>query len=136
MVTSMILSRFKGTPPNDGQDRKIEGGPLYSDIVEILEKGDTVPWTKKCIRDIQSLSMEAEDIKQMVLIAVSEGVFLGSEWCQGGKAESWAACDAYRFWHSTWCENMHKELKNEFYIKFFVNTAGTVVLTVSLHLSS
>lgn len=136
MVTSMILSRFKGTLPDEGDNRKIEGGPLYRDVVEILQQYEALPWTRRCIRDMQSLSMDADDIKKMVLIAVSEGKFLGSEWCQGPKPETWAACDAYKFSQTTWCQNMHKELRNEFYLKFFVNATGTVVLTVSLHLSS
>ncbi len=136
MVTSMILSRYVGTPPRDGEDRKIQGGPLYLDIIDLIDECDTLPWTRRCIRDVQSLSLDADYIKSMLIKAVTKGRFLGSEWCQGSKPGVWAACDAYSFEHSFWCQAMHKELNNEFYIKFFVNITGNVVLTVSLHLSN
>ena len=78
MVTSMILSRYVGTPPRDGEDRKIQGGPLYLDIIDLIDECDTLPWTKRCIRDVQSLSLDADDIKSMVIKAVTKGRFLGS----------------------------------------------------------
>ena len=93
----MILSRYVGTPPRDGEDRKIQGGPLYLDIIDLIDECDTLPWTKRCIRDVQSLSLDADDIKSMVIKAVTKGRFLGSEWCQGSKPGVWAACDAYSF---------------------------------------
>lgn len=136
MVTSMILSRYVGDLPKEGQDRKISGGPLYQDIADLIGKCDALPWTRKCIRDVQELSLDGDDIKAIVLKAATTGTFLGSEWCQGVKEGVWAACDAYKFSHLSWCEAMHRELSNEFYVKFFVNANGTVVFTVSLHLSN
>lgn len=136
MVTSMILSRYVGDLPEEGQERKILDGPLYKDVVDLIEKCDAQPWTKKCIRDVQTLSLDGEGIKAVVFKAVKTGTFLGSEWCQGTKEGVWAACDAYTFTDVSWCEAMHRDISNDYYVKFFVNTSGTVVFTVSLHLSN
>lgn len=131
----MILSRHKGDLPQEGASRAISGGPLYQDVLDLLESCDTRAWTRKCIRDLQSLSMDGNDLKRMIAQAVRTGVFRGSEWCQNGSPDVWAACDAYSFSQTTWNDAAQKDITCNYYIKFFVNELGTVVLTVSFHLS-
>lgn len=136
MVTSMILSRHKGDIPQEGACRKIEGGPLYADVLDLIGSCSALPWTRKCIRDLQELAMDEDDIKSMLVEAVKTGRFIDSEWCEGGRPGVWAACDAYRFVHRTWCEAAYKEIVCNYFIKFFVNDLGAVVFIVSFHLSN
>ncbi|MBN7122900.1 hypothetical protein BSU01_14445 [Erwinia billingiae] len=136
MVTSMILSRYSGEIPDGMGERKISDGPLYPDVVDIIDKCRINPWTRKCISNLQELSMDQDDVRDWIIRAVNEGRYLGSEWCQGTREGVWAACDAYSLVDTAWNENAGKELSCKYYIKFFINRDGTVVMTVSFHLST
>ncbi len=136
MVTRMILSRYCDDPPEEASSREISGGPLYPDIVDIIDKCTVVAWTKKCIRDVREMSFDEQQISLWITRAVKTGRFKGSMWCEGNKEGVWAACDSYVVTDCQWNENAGKELSCDYYIKFFLNKGGTVVMTVSFHLSN
>lgn len=135
MVTSMILSRYTGSTPDETGTREIPHGPLYPDVVDLIDKCTVKPWTRRCIADLQSMSLNEEDITRWIVRAVREGNYHQSEWCQSKADGPWAACDAYTLKDSAWNEYAGKELECTYYIKFFITKSETVVMTVSFHLS-
>lgn len=80
--------------------------------------------------------MDSHDVRKKIIQAVTKGAFLYSEWCQGSKEGVWAACDAYTLTDTTWNEYAGREISCTYYIKFFIKSDGTVVMTVSFHLSN
>lgn len=139
MVNNVInVSAYRGEPPQSGSDRKISGGPLYSraDVEAALQNGEPaiVAWTRKCINDLQSLSLDASDLITLIKTAIDQGVFKGSEWCEQKPSGPWAACDAYRLLRREWVEGMNKEVDMSYYIKFAIGKTGALLLIVSCHL--
>jgi len=140
MVNTMIVSRYAGDLPlDDGATRKIAGGPLYpADQVLGLVSGvgaaqAIVAWTKGCASDMQKWSLDAEDVCEMIRIAMKTGRFLGSEWCTQRPDGPWAACDVYSLARSEWIANAHKEMNVDYYIKFAISKTGKAVPLASVH---
>lgn len=132
------ISAFDGKPPEGCIDRKISGGPLYSaaDIEAALanDESSIVAWTRKCKNDVQSLSLDADDLAELVRSAIQGGQFKGSEWCEQKPSGPWAACDAYRLSRLEWAEYANKEDRFSYYIKFALSKTGAIVLLASCHL--
>lgn len=142
MVSIKILSRYQGPPPplDENGARKIAGGkPLYSthEVDEVLALGETVivPWTRKCISDLQKLEFDNADVMRLIRLALSQGEFKGSEWCIGSTPGVWAACDSYRVFEKAWVAPANKDMMFEYYVKFAIGKTGKVILTISCHLS-
>lgn len=139
MVNNMIVSRYTIAPPSmGGGHRKIQGGPLYPahEVLALIgKKGEQaiVPWTRKCIEDIQDLVLSQTDLIDLVHIAVTAGNFRGSEWCQQKPTGPLAACDAYSLERREWIALAHKDMDIEYYIKFAIAKSGTIVLMASCH---
>lgn len=139
MVNTRIVSRYSGKLPlGEGVSRKIPGGPLYppSEVLALLADSGSQAvhaWTDKCNRDIQKWSLDAEDLCELIEIAVRSGRFRGAEWCEQRPNGPWAACDAYSLVRREWMAFAHREMDMEYYIKFAVAKTGTVLLVVSCH---
>jgi hypothetical protein len=140
MVNTTIVSRFTDDLPvgDTDADLKIEGDALY-DRAEVLEllKGDSsqsvVPWTKKCIHDLQNYDMNNEDAARLLERCMLEGSFLGAMWCRQRPDGPWAACDAYRVSFSEWNQAAHKNFLVKYYVKYAIGRSGKVLLVVSCH---
>jgi hypothetical protein len=139
MVNNLInVSQFAGNPPpleaTDAQ-RKIKGGPLYpaADVLALAKQAHLIFWTKDCIKDAQDLGMDIPDAAGLVEEAVLHGRFKGSEWCLQAPGGPWAACDAYDIRRLEWIAAAHKEMPQEYYLKFGINKAGRLLLLVSCH---
>jgi len=132
------VSAYQGTPPQDGANLTISGGPIYSvaDVEAALANGESsiVAWTRKCTNDVQSLSLDADDLAELVRLAIHSGQFKGSQWCKQRPSGPWAACDAYRLNRLEWAEYANKEMHFSYYIKFALSKTGAIVLLVSCHL--
>lgn len=139
MVNTRIVSRYTGALPVGKDDsRNIAGGPLYSaeEVLGLFENrgnGSITPWTQKCIKDIQKLELDGDDLLELIGIAVRSSRFLGSEWCQQKPGGPWAACDAYSVMRREWIPNARKEMDIEYYIKFAIGKTGQIILLVSCH---
>jgi hypothetical protein len=138
MVSAKIVSQYnKKVPESFAVSRGIAGGPLYpaADVLQILEAGERsiVPWTRKCTGDLQKLTLEAEDLIAFVKEAVSDGRFIGSEWCQQQPSGPWAACDAYAFSRLEWLAAARKEMLMEYYLKCAIGKTGKILLLASCH---
>ncbi|SEJ06527.1 hypothetical protein SAMN04244572_02616 [Azotobacter beijerinckii] len=141
MVSIRIVSRFSGPPsPDEAAGRKISGGPLYpeAEVLELLgtQGGAAVKaWSQDCIRDVQKLELDDDDLAGLIGEAVRRGRFRGAEWCVQKPDGPWAACDAYSLCRSEWIEAAGKEMPAEYYIKFAIGKMGPLLLLASCHLS-
>jgi hypothetical protein len=136
MVSSIILSRYReGLDPDFVGRQKIAGGPLYSsvDVLPLLKTELINAWTNKCIKDLQKWSLDTEDIVELIKLAVTNGRYKNSEWCQQKPNGAWAACDAYTVIEERWNENTKQYQDTEFYLKFAIGKLGNVILTISCH---
>ena len=136
MVSSIILSRYKeGLDPEFVGRQKISSGPLYPavDVLSLLNPESIVAWTRVCKDDIQRWSLDAEDIAVLIKLAVTNGRYKDSEWCQQKPNGAWAACDAYVVIEERWNENTRQYHDTEFYLKFAIGKMGNVILTISCH---
>ena len=134
MVTFKNLSAYEGTPPKDGESRKITGGPLYklAEIQALAATPDAVKlWTGKCRRDVANLTLDAADVGAL-LQELTERDYRDSEWCDNGKG-AWAACDAYNLRRNEYVETAGKTLRIEYFLKFALSKTGKLVLMVSCH---
>jgi hypothetical protein len=139
MVNNPInVSAYAGTPPADGESRKIQGGPLYGAeaINQILLRGEEsfTAWTRKCKDDLQKYALDGQDVVELIAEALRVGRYRDSEWCRQNSRGPWAACDAYTLTRKEWIPHAHKEFLIEYYIKFAISKTGTLVLLVSCHL--
>ncbi|MFE8031900.1 hypothetical protein [Thiohalocapsa marina] len=136
-----VSSYTEAEPPvatADKVDRKIRGlhGPIYSpDAVLAAADGQITPWTRRCLRTVQALGFDAEDLARLLRDALRHGRYKDSEWCAQSSDEVWAACDAYVLCRREWNEKAFKELECEYYIKFAIAKTGRILLLVSCHLS-
>ncbi len=143
MVNKNNVGQYNASPPPDSEDGdlSINGGsfPLYppSDVLEILgERKDAITlWTKKCIRDVQNMSMENADVAALIGTALRQERYINSQWCVPTSGGPWAACDAYRVTREEWLKQANKYMDIEYYLKFAIHRSGKRILTVSCHVS-
>lgn len=139
MVNTTIISRYIGELPlNGGGSRKISGGPLYpaDEVLALLSASGSSAvnaWTDKCVRDIQKWALDADDLCELMTIALRSGRFRGAEWCVQRPNGPWAACDAYSLMRQEWMPHAHREMDMEYYIKFAIAKTGKVLLVISCH---
>ena len=137
MVRRINVSRYNGTPPQiEGRSRKIAEGPLYppDEVLALLAKGEGTlkPWPG-CTKEMQKWSLEPQDALELITLALRQGKFLGSEWCEEKPSGPWAACDAYRVYRSEWIEKARKDMSFEYYVKFAIAKTGILVLIIQCH---
>jgi hypothetical protein len=131
------LSAYGGLLPNEGEDRKIAGGPLYglAKIQALTELPDSVQfWTAKCRRDAANLTLEPADVGAMIR-ELKERNYRDSEWCDNGKGFL-AACDTYTLTRDEYLENAGKWSRTTYFLKFAESKTGRLVLIVSCHTSN
>jgi hypothetical protein len=132
------ISAYQGEPPANLEPRIIASGPLYESgqVLQLLAEEQALKlWTRKSQIDVQRMSMDREDIADLVKEALMNGTFLGSEWCYQKPAGPVAACDAYRLSRLEYPPNSRMEMRFDYYVKFALSRSGTLLLIVSCHLS-
>ncbi len=140
MVNKTIVSRYQAAlPPSAGANRTIRAGPLYpaADVMTLLTiegSGAVRAWTRKASADLQKLSLDADDLVELIKDALTQGRYRRSEWCIQRPNGPWAACDAYSLERREWNQYAHKELPVEYYVKFAIAKTGKVLLLASCHL--
>lgn len=136
MVTFYIVSEYSSTSPAVGGGEKIAGGPLYdlNRVQQILQDGTGLQlWTKDAANNVLALGWQHGDVINLINKLRAEN-FIDSQWCENGKG-AFAACDAYCVQLPEWIEAVSKTLQIEYFVKFAINKAGTMVLTISCHTS-
>lgn len=140
MVKIINISQYDGELPEQEGDRKISNGPLYekNHVLNILgQKGSAsqaiVPWTRKCVADLQRYELDDTDLIELLSLALEQNNYKGSEWCESKPGGVWAACDAYRVLRSEYVANQDRSYQMDYYIKFAVSRQGKVLLLVSCH---
>ena len=133
---SMNVSRFDGTPPqNDDEPRSILLGPLYPafEVESLAESVNVSPWSNGAIKDAQKWCLSNEDIADLIQLAVTKGIYAGSEWCKAQPSGPWAACDVYTVSRLEWSDAAHKNMLYDYYLKFAISKTGTLLLSASNH---
>ncbi len=135
---SSNISAYEGkAPTSNDKNRIISEVPLYNTarILEILKEGDenTIPWTRRCIQDIECLSLDKSDVRTLIKDAITNGTYKNSQWCTQKPAGPWAACDAYQLFRSEWVQYAKKNMRIEYYVKFAIGKTGKILLLVSCH---
>jgi hypothetical protein len=138
MVNIRIVSRFKEGAPQEGGDRRIKGGPLYSreEVLGLIDSSGVdsiILWTQKCVDDQQKYSLDTDDAHRLIGNALKHGRYRKSEWCRQKPSGPWAACDSYSVVDRKWVENAHKDMDFEYFVKFAIAESGAVLLLVSCH---
>lgn len=136
MVTSIIVSEYSGSPPADGANRKIAGGPLY-ELARVHALAQAVPglrfWTRSSELEALDLNVDTQDVAQW-LLELTPRDYRDSEWCADG-LRAWAACDAYVLRRSEWMAAAHKHMPVDYFLKFAIARSGALILMVSCHTS-
>lgn len=137
MVNFTILSEYSLQPPTEIGRFKISNGPLY-DLVRVQDLARSVDrvkaLTKKCRNDVDKFfAGDYEEVAELIR-CVKARDFIDSEWCENG-AGGIAACDAYMVRRVEEWTGSRKPLTIEYFVKFGISRAGTLVLVVSCHSS-
>jgi Motility quorum-sensing regulator, toxin of MqsA len=134
MVTFTVISEYSGGP-DPGDRVKIDGGPLYPlarvQALAALPNGVKL-LTTKCRHDVQNLGFDEDEVTKLLQSLIAED-YKDSEWCDNGRG-FWVACDSYTIRRKEWVETAHKELTMNYFLKFAIGKAGTLVLMLSCHL--
>ena len=133
MVNFYVVSEYSGPLPVDGESREIVAGPIYAlEKVRALVavEGGLRFWTRKSALHARDLDVDAEDVAQW-LLELTDKDFRNSEWCSDGMA--WAACDAYVLRREEWVPTARKHMTIDYFLKFAIAKAGTLVLMASCH---
>lgn len=154
MVVNLVtISEYCKSPPTVhwGEGRlKIPEGPLYEVervaklAQEHLDADDlnlVVPWTRRSIADAAKLHTACSEryatdshFLAMLLTEIWHGGnYIDSEWCFNGQ-KAVAACDSYRVKRVERAAN-EKYYEVEYYLKFAIAKSGSVIFTISNHLS-
>ena len=135
MVSKRIISLYGDELPEDDQERKIKGGPLYDrdHVLRLVKDVSISAWTRKCGSDIRRFELDLEDVAELIRTSLDGGKFQGSEWCEQKKNASWAACDAYAVLRLEWIDAAYKRMPIEYYVKFAINKPGKLLLVASCH---
>ncbi|EMO7834953.1 hypothetical protein ACV8DN_002934 [Morganella morganii] len=133
MVNQKILSQYTSAPPEEGGDRKIANGPLYT-TQQVIDAIKAIPWTRKCKNDTANLCIDNTELLQLLKEAVVRGRYKDSEWCTDRPGGNLVACDSYVYKKASWSDNQSKEVIDEYFIKFCVGKGGILLLTASCHL--
>ena len=129
------VSAYEGSPPDEGGDRTISGGPLYApdDLAALAGEDQVTFWSAGAIRDAAKWSLAVPDVAHLVERAVRQGRYRGSEWCIQKPNGPWAACDAYTVTVDEWVEATRRSMPVPYYLKFCIAKTGGVLLLVSNH---
>lgn len=145
MVKDTIIGPYRGPPsPADvGSSRKIPDGPLYSalEIQKVLDKGTVKPATVDCVKNLQALGLDENDLKCLISEAIKKDNYKDSEWAllfskttDVFERRTWMACDAYVYKREEFIDASRKYMTVEYYLKFGLSNSADNVLTVSVHL--
>lgn len=129
------VSAYEGSPPEEGGDRKITGGPLYAveDLMALASEDQVTLWSAGAIRDAEKWSLDVSDVSRLIECAVRKGRYGRSEWCIQKPNGPWAACDAYAVTVEEWVETARRNMPVTYYLKFCIAKTGSVLLLVSNH---
>jgi len=137
MVKNNVVSKYATNAPqqplNSCRSRVIAQGPLYPDILSILDNCTVTVATQRCVCELQQLSIEVSEIRDWIKLAVTQGGYINSQWCCLSKPNVIAACDAYRIQFPINDTEALSVVNKVFYLKFFVAKTGQTIATVSFH---
>jgi hypothetical protein len=108
---------------------------------QLQEGRRLVPITDDCLRDLQKLSFDLNDVARLVL-QLTQGHYDKSMWCMAGAREGvilrreaqWYPCDAYAITRHEQITGWEGDV--DYYLKLCLNSAKRAVLLLSAHLQN
>lgn len=134
---SKNISSYSGTPEPriEGVRRKITeaSSPIYpmARVVTLANQGNVIAWTDECIASVQKYGLDCMQLGEYIRDAVLNGRYKDSEWCERYPNSNIVACDAYVLSRKEWIKTINREMTQEFYLKFGINSLDTRILLVS-----
>ena len=137
MINSIkVVSRYSTNPPSSASaDRRIKtAAALYppQEVIDLARSNRLLLWSKGAVDDAQKWGFDVEGLCLLLVEGLPNGRYIGSEWCLGGHAGPWAACDAYALTTYSWCDRQGKDVRNDDYVKFAITKAG-IIISASNH---
>ncbi len=139
-MVNKVMSQYCSSPPidfNGDADRLISSGPLYPNILSVLDKCDIRPATLKCTSDMAFYGISSDNIRKWIKTAISTGGYINSMWCRlSPNRNCIAACDAYRV-----VVDMNNPVTEEsdtitMYLKLCISKTGSTIMQISAHPSN
>ncbi|QCD02256.1 hypothetical protein E7703_14285 [Citrobacter portucalensis] len=135
-----VLSRFKTGAPKeplkDGEERMIEGGPLYPELASVLDECQVKPVTNKTNDFLAIHRVDLGDVRKYVELALAAGRYINSQWCNGNAPKGIFACDAYVVSAQLYIPSKREISTVLIYIKVCILDTGNTVAIISLHEST
>ena len=147
-----IMSHLPDPPLGDDpdtEDRLIRPGPIWvlEELVEIAMRDDGAESfrivTTRAEADFEALEETGFDLRAVMALLRTRGIFKGSAWCKSSPAEDrfgkprgkgyWLPCDAYTVLASIVHPATGYAVTSEYYLKMAKGLNGTFVVFVSIH---
>lgn len=135
-----IFSRYKiGAPKEpfkDGEERIIEGGPLYPNLLTELARCQVNSVTHKTNDFLALHRVDLGDVRKYVELALNCGRYINSQWCNGNVPKGVFACDAYVVSAQLYIPHQRCECTVMLYVKVCILDTGNTVAVISMHEST
>lgn len=135
-----ICSRYKTGAPKeplrDGEERIIEGGPLYPNLLAELARCQVNSVTHKTNDFLALHRVDLGDVRTCVELALKGGRYINSQWCNGNAPKGLFACDAYVVPAQLYIPHERCECTVMLYVKVCLLDSGNTVAVISLHEST
>jgi len=110
---------------------------LYDDeLVLALVKGgekNLQLWTSKSARDVAALTWDADDVLELVRLAILSGTRHRPEWCVQSPEGPAAACDVFTIFREETGRADGIKRVMHYYLKLAVSRTGKLLLIASCH---
>jgi hypothetical protein len=135
-----VFSRYKTAAPKeplrDREERLIEGGPLYPELLAVLDSCQVKPVTTKTNEFLAVHRVDLGDVRKYVELALTAGKYINSQWCNGNAPKGIFACDAYLVPAQLYIPSQREEATVLMYVKVCILETGNTVAVISLHEST
>ncbi|MEM6050490.1 hypothetical protein AAH450_07890 [Erwinia sp. P7711] len=136
-MVNRVLSRYKTGAPKDalkdGEERLINSGPLYPDLLENLDRCQVNSVTTNTNNFMTLHMIDLGDLRGFAKLALSQGEYLNSQWCNGNAPKGIFACDAYIVPAPLYTPQERREMTTLMYVKLCITDTGNTVAVISLH---
>lgn len=139
MVIKIYSAHKAGAPKGplkDGEERIIEGGPLYPNLLTELAQCQVTPVTRKTNDFLAIHRVDLGDVRMYVELALKGGRYINSQWCSGNAFKGLFACDSYVVPAQLYMPHQRCECTVMLYVKVCLLGTGNTVAVISLHEST
>lgn len=136
MVTKVYSQYCTGAPKDQlqaGEDRIITAGPLYPNMLDIIDKCGVHSATQRANEFIALHKIDLGDLRVWVSRALQYGTYINSQWCLGNSPKGLFACDSYVVSGELYNPQTRTCEITEVYVKVCITKTGSTIATMSFH---